>query len=147
MTRLAFRKVGSDLKPIDIITADYMMKMDPGETLFVEKRERKRSLEQNNHFHALYAQIAQQWDGMTQKDVTRHCKLHYGIPILRRDDEDFRNVYDKSLKKLEYVEKLQAMDYMSVTRLFSTKQGVEYIDEINREFTEQGFLLVPPEAA
>lgn len=107
-----------------------------------------RTLDQNALAFALYTQIAEQSQDQSISDVRRECKLVHGIPILRRDDEDFRHLYNKSiLHNLTYEEKLRAMEWFPVTRLFSKKQFTEYLETLIREYGKQGYSLLMPEAA
>lgn len=116
-----------------------------GKSVGVKFIDRKRTLDQNAHFYALYRAIGQQWDGETEKTVRCICKLHYGVPILRAADEDFRDFYDRAIKNtLEYEQKLEAMEFVPVTSFFTTAQGAEYIDTILHEFSMKGFALADP---
>ena len=96
-------------------------------------------------FYALYQQIAQQRQEQSVNDVRRECKLRYGVPILRAESEQFRHLYDKGIKStLLYEEKLEAMDILPVTRLMTKPQGTQYIDEIIRDYSRQGYALAHP---
>lgn len=71
-------------------------------------------------------------------DARAHCKLHYGVPIMRRDDTRFNDQYSKLiLNRFTYEEKLQLMvepiDF-PVTRGMTRKQFREYIERISAEF-------------
>ena len=80
------------------------------------------------------------------KDYERHtCKLHYGIPILRRDDADFNRHYKVSLLNLTYEQKLEAMEYLPVTSLMSVKQFAEYLNTVDMESANKGHALPHPE--
>ena len=103
-----------------------------------------RSLDQNSMFYALYDQAGKQWDGEDKNTVRRYCKLHHGVPIALRDDEDLRGWYDKKLRAWTYEEKLEAMEFLPVTSNFSVKQGSEYIDRIIHDFADKGFLMTDP---
>jgi pseudouridine-5'-phosphate glycosidase len=104
----------------------------------------KRSLDQNDMIHAIYQQVAQQKQDESFNQIRCHCKLHHGVPILRRDDETFRYVYDTAVKHLPYEFKLVFIDPYPVTSEFNKKQATEYIDEIIREYSQQGLCLVHP---
>jgi hypothetical protein len=103
-----------------------------------------RSLDQNEMIHALYKQIAEQKQDESFKDIRRHCKLHSGVPILRRDQQEFRNFYDTALKRLDYEFKLESMDFVPVTSRMNKKQASEYIEEVIREYSQQGLCLLHP---
>jgi hypothetical protein len=115
-------------------------------TITIKEGSEKRSNQQNR--------LAFQWmnDAESQGDQTAseyraYCKLHFGVPILRADDEYFRERYDSTLRPLDYETKLGLMlepfDF-SVTRLMNTKQHARYLDQIYRHFTGLGMLLTEP---
>lgn len=111
----------------------------------VEFVDAKRSLDQNAMAFALYKQIGGQCEDQSIVEIRRECKLLYGIPILRAEDEKFRAMYDKSIKyNLTHEEKLEAMEWFPVTRLMSKKQFTEYLDTIIREYSKQGYSLLHP---
>ena len=73
-----------------------------------------------------------------------HCKLHFGIPILRRDSEKFKEVYDRDVKPYTYEQKLSFMVEpwnFEVTKLMNIKQHSEFLDMVERHLREQGFQL------
>lgn len=102
-----------------------------------------RSIDQNSMIYALYQQIAQQTeDGII--DIRRECKLHFGVPILRAANEEFRYVYDNAIRPLEYDFKLRAMDWLPVTSKMGRRQATEFIDTVIREYSQRGVSLVHP---
>lgn len=115
-----------------------------GKRFIVRVMPAKRSLSQNDMSFALYKQIAEQREDESIEEVRLRCKLEHGVPILRRDDEEFRYVYDNSLKKLNYAQKLIAMKWTDVTSKFSKGQFSEYLDEVIRVHSMQGICLVHP---
>lgn len=119
-----------------------------GKRVVVEFVPEGRSLDQNDMIQALYKQVAEQKQDETVVDITRHCKLHYGVPILRSADnsvgQKFRAMYDRVVKPHDYSTKLEVMDYLPVTRLFNKKQASEYIDTIIREYSSQGLCMTHP---
>lgn len=98
----------------------------------IEKYKHPRSLDQNDMINAMYRDIAES-TGEGVVDVRRKCKLHYGVPILRAHDEEFRRVYDKIVKPHTYPDKLEIMDYLPVTSRMKKPQATEYIDTVQRE--------------
>jgi hypothetical protein len=115
-----------------------------GKRVVVEFVPEGRSLDQNEMIHAIYKQVAEQKQDESFRDIRRHCKLHSGVPILRRDQQQFRDFYDTALKHLDYQFKLESMDFVPVTSRMSKKQATEYIDEIIREYSQQGLCLLHP---
>lgn len=110
---------------------------------------RDRTLDQNSLWFALYKEIATRSNMGTADDVRKYCKLHFGVPILRRDCHEFRAGWDKSFIFLSYEEKLNMMgpnkllgpEGMPVTRLFNRKQGIEYTNRIVEHFRDEGVYL------
>lgn len=103
----------------------------------------KRSLDQNALSHALYTQIAGQLEDQTVQEVRSECKLRYGIPILR-GDEDFCRLYDRVIRSHDYETKLALMEWFPVTSLMNKAQCSEYLDTLIREYSKQGISIVMP---
>lgn len=108
-----------------------------------------RTLDQNGLWFGMYKRISEMTEIGTPEDARKYCKLHFGVPIMRRDDEGFRAGWDKLIRHLPYEEKLALMgacalfgeEGFPVTRLFGRKQGVEYTEAIAAEFTARGVYL------
>lgn len=107
----------------------------------------KRSVKQNRLQMLWLNEIAQQKEDMSVEEVRAYCKLTIGVPILRSENETFREKYDAVVKPLSYERKIALMmeplDF-PVTRLMSTKQATAYLDGIHRHFSEQGIVLTDP---
>lgn len=76
-------------------------------------------------------------------DARAHCKLHYGVVIMRRDDAYFNEQYSKLiLERFTYEEKLQLMlepvDF-PVTRNMTRKQFTEYVSRMAADFPDVKF--------
>ena len=111
-------------------------------------RAGKRSLDHNAVSHIWYAQIATELREDTPEGVHRECKLLYGVPILRAEDEDFRAFYDAAIKHvLTYAEKLAAMRYIPVTSLMNPAQMKRYTDDMQKAYAGRVQLEYPPEGA
>ena len=108
-----------------------------------------RTLDQNALWFAMYQRIAQMTEIGDVEDVRRWCKLHLGVPIMRRSDVDFFNAWNRSFLHLTYEEKLHLMgpcnlfgpDGFPVTRLFDRAQGIAYTDQIVAEFSAKGVVF------
>lgn len=109
--------------------------------LRVTPSTKKRSLDANALSHVWYAEIAKQKGDQSAFDYKNQCKLHFGVPILRRDSEKFKAFYDRFFKQLSYPEKLAAMKYISITSTFDKTQMSEYLREIERTFAGEGIIL------
>lgn len=116
----------------------------------VSMREGKdRTLDQNALWFAMYQRIAQMTQMGDVEDVRRWCKLHLGVPIMRKADVDFFNAWNRSFLHLTYEEKLHLMgpcnlfgpDGFPVTRLFNRAQGIAYTDQIMAEFSAKGVVF------
>lgn len=109
---------------------------------------KNRSDGQNRLSHQWYKDAAEQLEDTTPEEVRSYCKLTIGIPILREDDA-FRERYDRIVKPLTYEQKLELMGPLdfAVTRLMNTKQFNRYLDTMQRHYAEQGIILTTPEWA
>lgn len=94
----------------------------------------KRSLDQNSATRLCYKQI-QEHKEWTAKETERHCKLIYGVPILRRDDEVQNYVFSQTIDKGNYEQKLKMMDAFAVTSIMNTAQLSEMIECMMQDFT------------
>lgn len=96
----------------------------------------KRSLDQNAAIRVVYRQIVENWEGMTGKDVERHCKLNYGVPILAREDLIFGDIIKRLKRIYNYEQMLKIMDTLQVTShdSFSTAMAGEFIESLINDF-------------
>src|SRR5690554_6711545 len=89
----------------------------------------KRSLAQNRLQRLWVFELAEQGD-MDAESYRAICKLHIGVPILRNEDESFKQRYDAVFKELPYETKIELMKVpfdFPVTRLMTTKQKKHYL--------------------
>jgi hypothetical protein len=107
-----------------------------------------RSTAQNRLAQRWFTDIATQLGDQTHEDVRAECKLRFGVPILRAENEAFRLSYDRVLIKLTHEQKLDAIKAfdLPVTRLMTVKQMTAFMDEMQRYWTAQGVRLTDPEA-
>ena len=106
-----------------------------------------RSSAQNRLLHVWYRDISKAKGDMTTDDVSAYCKLHIGVPILRANDDKFREAYDTKLKPLTYEQKTELMREpvnMPVSSRMSVGQFTEYLEQIQRHFAGQGIQLFAP---
>lgn len=106
---------------------------------------RDRSLDQNSILHAWTTQISEELRENTQKGVKAEIKLRIGVPILRRDDEEFKAMYDEVMRPHSYETKLKIMDWMPVTSLMNVKQLSELLEETKRLYDGRVALEFPPD--
>lgn len=104
-----------------------------------------RSLPQNSLQHKWYAEVAAQAKDRTPQDAKRYAKLHFGVPILRAEDDSFSAAYDEAIKPLDYETKLLAMDILPVTSRLDEVQMQRFMSHVHNHFTQEGFVLTLPE--
>lgn len=108
-----------------------------------------RTLDQNALWFALYQRIAQMTEIGDVEEARKYCKLHFGVPIMRAADADFREGWNRLFLHLSYEQKLELMgpcalfgpDGFPVTRLFNRAQGIAYTDQIVAEFSARGVVF------
>lgn len=108
-----------------------------------EEYNRTRTEEQNAISHAWYAQLAKELRDDTALGHKCFCKLHFGVPILRAEDEEFRKVYDTVIKQLSYEKKLEVMKILPVTSIMKTKQLSQYLEAMQAHFAKDVKLEFP----
>lgn len=107
-----------------------------------------RTTQQNRLAQRWFTDVANQLGDQTHDDVRAYCKLHFGVPILRAENEAFRQSYDLIMRPLPYAAKLAAVKDMDlpVTRLMTTKQQTQFMDDVQRHWSGMGIRLTDPEA-
>ncbi len=107
-----------------------------------------RSTAQNRLAQRWFTDIAVQLGDQTHEDVRAECKLRFGVPILRAQNEAFKLSYDRVLKHLPYEPKLEAIKAfdLPVTRLMTVKQMTEFMEQMQLHWSVQGVRLTDPEA-
>lgn len=106
-----------------------------------------RSVDQNRLQRLWINEIAEQLADHTPEEIRGLCKLQFGVPILRAENERFCEMYDRYVKPRSYEEKLALMMEpldMPVTRLMTTDQKTRYLDDLSRHFLAQGVVLTEP---
>ena len=109
----------------------------------------KRTDRQNALQRRWIDEIARHLGDQKPEQVRGFCKLHFGVPIRRRDCEDFRATYDAKVKPLAYEFKLDLMQEpldLPITRDMTTAQKGEYLDAMGDYWRGQGATLTDPEA-
>lgn len=106
---------------------------------------KSRSLDQNAISHAWYEQVARELREYTALEVKGFCKLHFGVPILRLADDDFRAKYDRAVKPMAYEDKLTLMEWFPVTSLMTTPQLSQYLEAMQKHYSSHGVWLQFPE--
>lgn len=105
-----------------------------------------RSLSQNALSHVWYGEVSRRLKEQTPEEVKCECKLRFGVPILRAEDEDFREMYDAAIRRhLTYEQKLRAMRYLPVTSLMTKNQLSRYLEAVQKEYADRGLALEFPQ--
>ncbi len=112
----------------------------------VKPETRSRTVEQNR-LQRLWMLEAQEQGDMTAEEYRGYCKLHFGVPIMRAENEAFRELYDRYVRHLPYEAKMAFMmvpfDF-AVTRDMDTNQKKRYLDHVYMHLTGLGFKLTEP---
>lgn len=107
-----------------------------------------RTNDQNHLQRKWVLEVSAQLGDRTPEEVRGYCKLHFGVPILRNENDVFKREYDAVIMPLPYEHKLKLMmvpfDF-GVTRIMTTRQKTAYLDAVHRHFSEQGVILTNPE--
>jgi hypothetical protein len=112
------------------------------------KQGANRSGVQNRLAQRWFSDVSRQLGDQTHDEVRAYCKLHFGVPILRAENEAFRQSYDATMRPLDYEAKLAAVRAfdLPVTRLMTVKQMTAFMDEVQRFWSEKGVRLTDPAA-
>jgi len=109
------------------------------------KTGKDRSKDQNSILHAWIEQIAREQREDDALGWKCYIKLHYAVPILRAEDEEFREAYDSVIKPLSYEKKLIAMKCWPVSSIMSKPQLSKLLEVVQSEFMQRGVKLDFPE--
>ena len=108
---------------------------------------KKRSTEQNKLQRLWTKEVSEQLGDRTPEEVRGDIKLRFGVPILRAENDMFREKYDRIIKPLPYETKMELMmlpmDF-PVSRLMTVDQHSRYLDSVYRFFSERGVQLTEP---
>lgn len=108
------------------------------------KEGKGRSVEQNAVMHGWFGQVSRELREDDPRGVKRFCKLHFGVPILRAEDDEFREAYDRVIRPLAYEQKLVAMDILPVTSRMTTLQLDRCMADIQEHYGPRGVALEYP---
>lgn len=103
---------------------------------------------QNRLSQRWYSDIARQLGDRKHEDVRADCKVTFGVPIMRRESEDFRTSWDATIGALPYDMQREAVKNLDVpvTRLMLVKPMAEYMNAVLEYWTPHGVRLTDPEA-
>ena len=113
----------------------------------IKKASRSRSLSQNRTQWQWFRDAESQGDQKSW-EYRAYCKLHFGVPILRRDSPEYRAKYDRIIRPMPYEQKLELMvepfDF-PVTSAMNIAQHGAFLDEVKQHFESLGFELTNPQ--
>lgn len=95
-----------------------------------------------------FTDISRQLGDQTHEDIRAECKVMFAVPILRRDNLEFRGMWDSGLGLLRrdmQTEQVRVLD-VPMTRNFKVDQMTEFMDEVSRFWVSHGIRLTDPEA-
>ena len=106
-----------------------------------------RTKAQNRLVHRWFGDIAAQDGDKSPADVKAECNLIYGRPIMARDFPDWTAAFGYLFDSLSWEAKVKAIRVLDVpfTRRMNVKQLCEYMDQMERDYTELGISLTQPE--
>jgi len=91
---------------------------------------------------------AEKQGSMKAWEYRSYAKLHFGVPILRRDSESYKEKYDRIVKPLSYEVKrelmVEPMEF-PVSSAFNKKQMVEWLDAVKYWLESEGIALTNTE--
>lgn len=105
-----------------------------------------RSLQQNRLQFQWFNDAEGQGD-QTANEYRAYCKLHFGVPLLRSEDEEFRSVYDEIIRPAPYENKMRMMMPpidLPVTSRMKVKTMSLYLNQVWDHFTGLGYQLTDP---
>ena len=119
----------------------YLKQAKPPFRVTIQPGEERRRSRQSRFVYEAYARIAEALGDHTPSEVRAITKLCVGVPILRAEDEAFREKYDAKVRPFPYEQKLEFMlepwDF-PVTRLMSVRQMSDYIRQMLQFWDERG---------
>lgn len=102
-----------------------------------------RSLEQNNMQFKWYRDMEKQGD-MTAQEYRAYCKLNFGVPLRQLECPEFRGIYQRLIRPLDYEDKLSLMVApidLPITSEMSVETMAKYLKKVSDFGLEQGFRM------
>ena len=85
-------------------------------------------------------------DDISPLAVKNISKLHCGVPLLRAEDDFFREKWDRLIKKhFSYEQKIELIEWVQVTSLMSKKQLSAYLERVREYWSKAGVILSFPD--
>lgn len=113
-----------------------------GSFVHVKLNDEARTPDQNALLHATLRDVAKQKGDESVDELKRYVKLHFGIPIRREEDEEFKHWYDAKVRSIySYEQKLALMDVIDVTSDMNKEQFTRLIDNVIHHYADQGYTV------
>ena len=112
------------------------------------RKGRPRSDKSNRLQQLWHKEAAEQIGDETAEEKRGYFKLTIGVPILRAEDEEFREAYDSHVKSLPYETKLAVMQEpidFPCTRRMTSRMHKQALDELWDHYRSVGVELTSPE--
>lgn len=109
----------------------------------ISDKKINRSKAINNLSHRWYSDVAKQGKEYTPGEVKAIAKFRWGVPIMRQHDKF--NEHWLRLEKvcLSYEEKIDAMEFLPVTSLFTNAEMSQYMSDFKRVMGQKYQLTDP----
>lgn len=137
---MLFQIDNNTLRPANVTAERYVQARSGQVDLMPVSTTKRRSLDQNRLYWAWCHEV-EQAQGWKPGDAHRYHKWHYGLAILTHKHPEYRDRLMAMLRALEYEQRLNAMDLISCTSMFTVSEMQTYLDTIQQHWAEQGILL------
>jgi hypothetical protein len=103
--------------------------------------EADRTPNQNALLWEIIRQVVAAGKGDTESEVQQYIKLHFGVPILRSVDDEFRDIYDARIKPLPYPQKKALMSLIEVSSKLNKGQFSRMLDQAIEHYQAQDYRI------
>ncbi len=110
----------------------------------IDQKNASRTDKQRRLQFMWYKELAEQLHSDPAYQEHYH-KLIFGVPILRRLYDDYHHLCQVTLDTMCWTDRIAAMKYFAVTRLFGVAENAEYLNDIEHQARENGLTLTHPE--
>jgi len=149
MSRLVFHHVKAagehHLAPGTISAAKWVEAQGNRVVLETVSKTRDRSNEQNRLMWTWNKEASDHLGDMSPTEVHYYSKVYFGVPILRRDDAEFDEIWRRCFAPLSVETQQEAMSFVDVTSKMGVKQMTEYLNTVSAHWFAQGVALTCPE--
>ena len=130
MPRIHVTTVQGLLSALPRLTADLQA---TGQLDVQWSNKQTRSQRQNGLYQVWCMDLVRAGKGSVD-EVKAVCKLHFGVPILRADSMEFRELYDRTIKPLKYPLKLALIQHIGITSAMNTDQMARFLTAMQDHF-------------